>query len=103
MTSPMEALPLARPPAAAGRAAGPSITSISSANGVVTNPHFGGYSAGKAGILGLTRVLAEGGSRMAAGLLRAGLVRQLAAVDVPSACTRPLMIVRELCGCDPLS
>ncbi len=42
----------------AGRAAGPSITSISSANGVVTNPHFGGYSAGKAGILGLTRNLA---------------------------------------------
>ena len=43
---------------AAGREAGPSITSISSANGVVTNPHFGGYSAGKAGILGLTRNLA---------------------------------------------
>ncbi len=42
----------------AGRDAGPSITSISSANGVVTNPHFGGYSAGKAGILGLTRNLA---------------------------------------------
>lgn len=42
----------------AGRAAGPSIVSISSANGVVTNPNFGGYSAGKSGVLGLTRSLA---------------------------------------------
>ena len=42
----------------AGRAAGPSIVSISSANGVITNPNFGAYSAAKAGILGLTRSLA---------------------------------------------
>lgn len=42
----------------AGRDAGPSIVSISSANGVVTNPNFGAYSAAKAGILGLTRNLA---------------------------------------------
>ena len=42
----------------AGRTAGPSIVSISSANGVITNPHMGAYSAAKAGILGLTRNLA---------------------------------------------
>ncbi|MBI3971470.1 MAG: SDR family oxidoreductase [Chloroflexi bacterium] len=42
----------------AGRQAGPSIVSISSANGVVTNPNFGAYSSAKAGILGLTRNLA---------------------------------------------
>ncbi len=42
----------------AGRAAGPSIVSISSANGVITNPNFGAYSAAKAGMLGLTRSLA---------------------------------------------
>ena len=42
----------------AGRDTGPSIVSISSANGVVTNPNFGAYSAVKAGILGLTRNLA---------------------------------------------
>ncbi|MDQ3702819.1 MAG: SDR family oxidoreductase [Chloroflexota bacterium] len=42
----------------AGREAGPSIVSISSANGVITNPNFGAYSAAKAGILGLTRSLA---------------------------------------------
>jgi NAD(P)-dependent dehydrogenase (short-subunit alcohol dehydrogenase family) len=42
----------------AGREAGPSIVSISSANGVITNPSFGAYSAAKAGILGLTRNLA---------------------------------------------
>jgi NAD(P)-dependent dehydrogenase (short-subunit alcohol dehydrogenase family) len=42
----------------AGRAAGPSIVSISSANGIITNPNFGAYSAAKAGILGLTRNLA---------------------------------------------
>jgi NAD(P)-dependent dehydrogenase (short-subunit alcohol dehydrogenase family) len=42
----------------AGREAGPSIVSISSANGVITNPGFGAYSAAKAGILGLTRNLA---------------------------------------------
>jgi NAD(P)-dependent dehydrogenase (short-subunit alcohol dehydrogenase family) len=41
----------------AGREANPSIVSISSANGVVTNPNFGAYSAAKAGILGLTRSL----------------------------------------------
>jgi NAD(P)-dependent dehydrogenase (short-subunit alcohol dehydrogenase family) len=42
----------------AGRGAGSSIVSISSANGVITNPNFGAYSAAKAGILGLTRNLA---------------------------------------------
>jgi NAD(P)-dependent dehydrogenase (short-subunit alcohol dehydrogenase family) len=42
----------------AGRDAGPSIVSISSANGVITNPNFGPYSSAKAGILGLTRSLA---------------------------------------------
>lgn len=42
----------------AGREAGPSIVNISSANGVITNPNFGAYSAAKAGILGLTRNLA---------------------------------------------
>jgi NAD(P)-dependent dehydrogenase (short-subunit alcohol dehydrogenase family) len=42
----------------AGRDAGPSIVSISSANGVITNPNIGAYSAAKAGILGLTRNLA---------------------------------------------
>jgi NAD(P)-dependent dehydrogenase (short-subunit alcohol dehydrogenase family) len=42
----------------AGRDAGPSIVSISSANGVITNPNMGDYSAAKAGILGLTRNLA---------------------------------------------
>ncbi|HEX2036434.1 MAG TPA: SDR family NAD(P)-dependent oxidoreductase [Chloroflexota bacterium] len=42
----------------AGAEAGPSIVSISSANGVITNPNFGAYSAAKAGILGLTRNLA---------------------------------------------
>ncbi|HXI17209.1 MAG TPA: SDR family NAD(P)-dependent oxidoreductase [Chloroflexota bacterium] len=41
-----------------GRDAGCSIVSISSANGVVTNPNFGAYSAAKAGILGLTRSMA---------------------------------------------
>jgi NAD(P)-dependent dehydrogenase (short-subunit alcohol dehydrogenase family) len=41
-----------------GREAGPSIVSISSANGVISNPNFGAYSAAKAGILGLTRNLA---------------------------------------------
>lgn len=42
----------------AGPEAGPSIVSISSANGVITNPNFGAYSSAKAGILGLTRSLA---------------------------------------------
>jgi NAD(P)-dependent dehydrogenase (short-subunit alcohol dehydrogenase family) len=42
----------------AGREAGPSIVSISSANGVITNPNMPDYSAAKAGILGLTRNLA---------------------------------------------
>jgi NAD(P)-dependent dehydrogenase (short-subunit alcohol dehydrogenase family) len=42
----------------AGREAGCSFVSISSANGVITNPNFGAYSAAKAGILGLTRNLA---------------------------------------------
>ena len=35
-----------------------SIVSISSANGVITNPGFGAYSAAKAGILGFTRNVA---------------------------------------------
>jgi len=42
----------------AGRQAGCSIVSISSANGVITNPGFGAYSAAKAGILGFTRNVA---------------------------------------------
>jgi NAD(P)-dependent dehydrogenase (short-subunit alcohol dehydrogenase family) len=42
----------------AGRPAGPSIVSISSANGLITNPGFGAYSSAKAGVLGLTRSLA---------------------------------------------
>src|SRR6266542_4552488 len=42
----------------AGRGAGCSIVSISSANGVITNPGFGAYSAAKAGILGFTRNVA---------------------------------------------
>ncbi|CAA9294469.1 MAG: 3-oxoacyl-[acyl-carrier protein] reductase [uncultured Chloroflexi bacterium] len=41
-----------------GRSGGCSIVSISSANGVITNPNFGAYSAAKAGILGFTRSLA---------------------------------------------
>ena len=35
-----------------------SIVSISSANGVITNPGFGAYSSAKAGILGFTRSVA---------------------------------------------
>jgi len=41
-----------------GREAGCSIVSISSANGVITNPNFGAYSSAKAGMLGFTRSVA---------------------------------------------
>jgi NAD(P)-dependent dehydrogenase (short-subunit alcohol dehydrogenase family) len=41
-----------------GKAGGCSIVSISSANGVITNPNFTAYSAAKAGILGFTRSVA---------------------------------------------
>jgi NAD(P)-dependent dehydrogenase (short-subunit alcohol dehydrogenase family) len=41
-----------------GRSGGCSVVSISSANGIITNPNFGGYSSAKAGMLGFTRSLA---------------------------------------------
>jgi NAD(P)-dependent dehydrogenase (short-subunit alcohol dehydrogenase family) len=43
---------------AQGRGAGCSVVSISSANGIISNPNFGAYSSVKAGILGFTRSLA---------------------------------------------